>query len=118
MMKLTLAVGTSILFMACGGEPAGKPAETAASAKSEKSEKSNSAPSDFRAVVDAPDRTAADRELDRGRKPAELLAFSGIKPGMKVAEIAATGGYTTELLARAVGPNGVVYAQNLSLIHI
>ena len=66
----------------------------------------------IRAIVDAPDRSAEDRALDGGRHPAEMLAFFGIKPGMKVAELGAGGGYTSELLARAVGPTGVVYGQN------
>ena len=66
----------------------------------------------YRAIVDAPDRDPNDKKLDEGRHPAELLAFMGVKPGMHVAEIGAAGGYTTELLARAVGPTGVVYGQN------
>ena len=57
----------------------------------------------------APD---SDRALDPGRRPAELLAFLGVRSGNRVAELGAGGGYTTELLARAVGPKGVVYAQN------
>ncbi|MCU0655823.1 MAG: SAM-dependent methyltransferase [Polyangiaceae bacterium] len=65
-----------------------------------------------RAVVDAPDRTAEDRALDAGRHPAEMLSFFGIQPGMQVAELAAGGGYTAELLQRAVGPTGKVYGQN------
>jgi predicted methyltransferase len=65
-----------------------------------------------RAVIDAPDRSAEDRALDAGRRPAELLAFTGVQPGMRVAELGAGGGYTAELLARAVAPGGVVYAQN------
>lgn len=63
-------------------------------------------------IVDAPDRAAEDKTLDAGRHPAETLAFFGIAPGMHVAEIVAGFGYTTELLARAVGPTGVVYGQN------
>src|SRR5207248_6339744 len=63
-------------------------------------------------IVDAPDRTPEDRALDAGRKPAETLAFVQLSPGMHVAELGAGAGYTTELLARAVAPNGVVYAQN------
>ena len=73
-------------------------------------------PAAIHAVVDASDRDAEDKKLDAGRKPAELLAFAGIKPGMKVAELAAGGGYTTELLARAVGPSGVVYGQNTAAL--
>ncbi|HEY2029728.1 MAG TPA: M1 family aminopeptidase [Myxococcales bacterium] len=66
----------------------------------------------WRAVVDAPDRSETDRKLDPGRHPAEMLEFLDVKPGMKVADLGAGGGYTTELLARAVGPTGVVYMQN------
>ncbi len=69
-----------------------------------------------RAVVGAPDRASADRVLDAGRHPAELLAFIGARPGMRVAEIGAGFGYTTELLARAVAPTGVVYGQNTTFI--
>jgi predicted methyltransferase len=70
----------------------------------------------YRTIVDAPDRTPEDRALDVGRQPVELLQFLGVQPGMRVAEISAGGGYTTELLARAVAPNGVVYAQNSRFI--
>ncbi len=69
-----------------------------------------------KAIVEAKDRTPEDRALDGGRKPEELLRFLDIKPGMRVAELGAGGGYTTELLARAVGPTGVVYAQNSRFI--
>src|SRR5262249_57506353 len=54
--------------------------------------------------------------LDAGGRPSEMLAFFGIAPGMRVAELGAGGGYTTELLARTVGPSGVVFAQNSPLI--
>ena len=67
---------------------------------------------DYAAVVAAPDRSAADRKTDERRKPAELLAFAGVGPGMKVLDMGAGGGYSTELLARAVAPGGVVYAQD------
>jgi predicted methyltransferase len=68
--------------------------------------------SDFAALVQSPDRTEADRALDAGRKPEAFLAFIDAQPGMHVGELFAGGGYTTELLARAVGPIGVVYGQN------
>lgn len=67
---------------------------------------------EIRALLDAPDRDSEDRKLDAGRKPGEMLSFFGVKPGMKVAELGAGLGYTTELLARAVGPTGIVYGQN------
>lgn len=65
----------------------------------------------IRDAVAAPDRPDADKALDAGRKPAELLAFFGVAPGMQVADLWAGGGYTTELLARVVGPKGKVYSQ-------
>lgn len=64
------------------------------------------------AVIAAADRDEADRERDARRKPVELLVFAGVRPGMRVADLGAGSGYTTELLARAVGPEGHVYAQN------
>jgi predicted methyltransferase len=63
-------------------------------------------------IVAQSDRDQADRTLDEGRHPAATLRFFGIVPGMRVAEISAGGGYTAELLARTVGPEGRVYAQN------
>jgi predicted methyltransferase len=69
-------------------------------------------PAALQAVVDAADRSADDKALDAGRHPAELLAFLDLKPGMRVAEMGAGGGYTTELLSRAVGKGGKVWAEN------
>jgi predicted methyltransferase len=68
------------------------------------------------AIVDAPDRIADERDMDAGRRPAELLAFLDLKPGMRVADLMAGFGYTTELMARAVGPGGIVYAQNNAFV--
>ena len=67
---------------------------------------------DYGAIVAAPDRSDADRNTDKRRDPLKLLNFIGVKEGMKVLDMEASAGYTTELLARAVGPNGVVYAQD------
>jgi hypothetical protein len=69
-----------------------------------------------RGIVGSPDRSPDDRALDAGRHPDQLLTFIGVAPGMRVAEVGAGLGYTTELLARAVGPSGVVYAQNNKFI--
>ena len=63
-------------------------------------------------VVAAQDRTEADRKTDARRQPEKFLDFTGVKPGMTVVDLMAGGGYTTELLARAVGKTGKVYAQN------
>ena len=67
---------------------------------------------DYQALVASPDRSDADRTNDVRRKPVPFLAFMDVRPGMQVADISAGGGYTTELLARAVGPTGRVYAHN------
>jgi predicted methyltransferase len=67
---------------------------------------------EIRAVVASPDRSDADRKTDERRKPEMLLAFAGVRPGMKVLEVGAGAGYSAELLARSVGPHGVVYAHN------
>lgn len=69
-------------------------------------------PPEIQAIVDSPDRSQADREMDRRRHPAEMLTFFGVKPGMTVLDVFTGRGYTAELLARAVGPNGTVLAQN------
>ena len=62
--------------------------------------------------IASPERTAADRERDTREKPAEVLAFAGVKPGMVIADIFAGGGYYTELLAGVVGDSGKVLAIN------
>lgn len=69
---------------------------------------------DYAAIVAAPERSDADRETDKRRDPVKLLAFTGVRPGMKVLDMGAGGGYSSELMARAVAPNGVVFAQNPS----
>ncbi len=67
---------------------------------------------DYPALVASTDRSDGDRATDERRKPAQLLAFYGVRPGMTVLDLGAFAGYNTELLARAVGPSGKVYAQN------
>jgi predicted methyltransferase len=71
---------------------------------------------DYEAIVAAPDRSDADRQTDQRRQPAKLLAFAGVKSGMKVLDMEAGAGYSTELLARTVGPTGVVYAQDSAAV--
>lgn len=67
-------------------------------------------PANYAAAVADPARSAENRALDEGRHPAEILAFSGIKPGDAVADYQAGGGYYSELIADVVGPKGRVYA--------
>ena len=125
----TIFLSAALLLSACGGAPQAKPATTTTASAAPVPAHAPESPAptaavdaqakpkvvvspSIQAIVDAPDRTSEDKALDAGRHPAETLAFFGIAPGMKVAEIAAGGGYTTELLARTVGPKGTVYAQN------
>jgi predicted methyltransferase len=65
---------------------------------------------DYRSIIVSPDRSDADRSLDQRRDPEKLLAFYGVKPGMRVLDLSSGRGYNAELLARAVGPGGKVYA--------
>lgn len=60
-------------------------------------------------AVAHPDRPPTDRARDEGRKPAEVLTFFGIEPGMKVADLMAGSGYYTDILCRVVGSEGKVY---------
>jgi predicted methyltransferase len=69
-------------------------------------------PLDYTWIVHNPERTDADRALDQRRHPEDMLEFIGVRPGMRVLDLSAGRGYTTELLARVVGPQGRVYAQN------
>jgi predicted methyltransferase len=99
-VRRVLVVAGACLLAACaaGGSPASgaKPLSRA----------------ELEAIVASPDRSSSDRENDERRKPAEMLAFIGVRPGMVALDLVAGGGYTTELLARAAGPTGVVYGQS------
>jgi predicted methyltransferase len=67
---------------------------------------------DYAAIVAAADRSEADRQTDKRRDPVKLLAFTGVKAGMTVLDMGVGGGYSTELMARAVGATGKVYGQD------
>src|SRR4051812_23904614 len=67
---------------------------------------------DYTWLVANPARSDADRSTDQRRQPEKLLQFYGLRPGMHVLDLGAGAGYNTELIARAVGPQGIVYAQN------
>jgi len=68
------------------------------------------------AAVADPHRPKADTDRDADRMPAIMLAFSGVKPGDRVAELIPAQGYSTRLLSAAVGPKGHVYSLNLATL--
>jgi predicted methyltransferase len=70
---------------------------------------SNAIPANVTAAVADASRPADDTKRDADRKPAEMLAFAGVKPGDKVADLIPGGGYFTRLFSAAVGPKGAVY---------
>lgn len=65
-------------------------------------------PAAIRKAVENPARSAAEKERDANRKPAEVLTLSGVKPGDKVVEFASFGQYFSALLSDVVGPKGMV----------
>ncbi len=68
------------------------------------------APAYLLQAVGDPSRPADDTKRDADRKPAETLAFAGVKPGSDVVDLLPGGGYFTRIMAGAVGPKGHVYA--------
>jgi hypothetical protein len=67
---------------------------------------------DYAAILAASDRSDADRQNDKRREAFKLLTFIGPKTGWMVLDMGADAGYSTELLARTVGPGGKVWGQN------
>ncbi len=59
-----------------------------------------------------PDRPAAEIARDAGRKPKQVLAYLDVRPGMKIWDHASSTGYYAAIFSDAVGPEGMVYAQN------
>jgi predicted methyltransferase len=66
-------------------------------------------PANIAAAVADPARPADDTKHDADRKPADMLAFAGVKTGDKVADVIPGGGYFCRLFSAAVGPKGAVY---------
>ncbi len=67
---------------------------------------------ELQAALDASTRAQADKDRDAFRKPAGVLVYGGVEPGMTVMDVMAAGGWYTEVLSVAVGPEGTVYAEN------
>jgi predicted methyltransferase len=112
MKNMYLASGLAVVGLALGAcsqsGDSGSPASTPAS---------QSAPAhDLGAMLAGASRSDGDRARDAGRKPAEVLEFLGIEPGMRVIDVIAASGWYTEVLSIAVGPDGEVVAQNPSFV--
>ncbi|MCH7820647.1 MAG: class I SAM-dependent methyltransferase [Proteobacteria bacterium] len=67
-------------------------------------------PAIYTSAIANPARNEADRARDAGRKPAEVMEFFGIAPGMKVFDMFSGGGYYAEILAHVVGNTGLIVA--------
>jgi len=116
-----LLIATALALGACGdrgdsgdgadGGPDTAAPEPAAESRTTTPEAAPAADDLESRLADA-SRAEADRARDAGRKPAEVLAFLGIEPGMSVLDLMAGGGYYTEVLSLAVGPEGQVVAHN------
>ncbi len=110
---LAIGLAISLAMAACSKSneeakaPEAPPAETAAA---------STAPTADSAAIDAavasPERTAEDKERDARSRPAEVLTFMELRPGQNALDYFAAAGYYTELMSRAVGPNGKVIAYN------
>jgi len=116
-MRYFLVLPAALMLTACGGgekaeETVQEAPASAAMAESEEAPMAH----DLASLLASDDRAEADRARDAGRKPADVIAFLGIEAGMNVIDIYAAGGYYTEVLSLAVGPDGHVAAQNPAFI--
>jgi len=111
-LRLSLAVIASLSLAACGSADK----EDAVALQ----EPTDTAPEPVAAGLVASlasaTRSEGDQARDAGRHPVEVLDFLGIQSGMNVIDIIAAGGYYTEVLSYAVGPDGRVSAQNPAMV--
>lgn len=111
-MPLALLVGGVLLgctLLGCAGDPASWGLNVG-------DRRAAQATAELAARLADGDRPAEDKARDADRKPAAVLTFLGIEPGMRVIDLIAAGGYYTEVLAEAVGPDGHVLAQNIAFV--
>ena len=71
---------------------------------------SAASPAPLIAALSDPARPPQEVRLDALRKPAEVIAFAGLKSGDRVADFMSGNGYFTRIFSRVVGPTGRVYA--------
>lgn len=124
LMRHFLLLPVGLAIAACGGGEQSGPAGDAMSEApaSPPMEETMAKPMpepmahDLASMLSSNSRAQADQDRDAGRKPAGVIAFLGIEPGMNVIDIFAAGGYYTEVLSLAVGPEGHVAAQNPAFI--
>lgn len=104
----SLAIATAVVCAAgCSTQQASKPTATGAAWTD----------ASLTQALAITSRPQADRNSDENRKPAQLMNFLGVKPGMVALDAVAVGGYMTEVLSIAVGPNGKVYSQNPQAVY-
>jgi predicted methyltransferase len=120
-MRHFLVLPAALALTACGGgeqadEAMHEAPETAAMEAPKEAAMEAPMAHDLSSMLDNEGRAEADRARDAGRKPADVIAFLGIESGMNVIDIFAAGGYYTEVLSLAVGPDGHVAAQNPAFI--
>lgn len=106
----------SVAFMALAGcGESGTPvaiSEADVESTAESKPAAVAATSVYEDAVASSGRTDSDRERDAGRKPAQVLEFFAIEPGMTVLDMFSGGGYYTEILANIVGTDGKVVAHS------
>ncbi len=106
LLRSGISLAASLAIVGCGGTAEPELAEPVTPAM-----QASAAP-DLAASLASESRAEADRARDAGRKPAEVIAVLGIKPGMSVLDVMAGGGWYTEVLSIAVGLDGHVASQN------
>ncbi len=111
-LRIPLLLIGALALQACQPEPE-TPATSVSAPPPQAPAPPPSAPESLaNAIAGIADRSPADAARDAGRRPAEVLAFLGVEPGMTVLDQYASGGWYTEVLSAAVGPTGRVIAQN------
>ncbi|MGE0596411.1 MAG: class I SAM-dependent methyltransferase [Hyphomonadaceae bacterium] len=104
MRKLFIAAAAVVALAACNQQAATTEAPEAAAPAAVAADAAH-----IVAAVADTRRPAEDTARDANRHPAETLAFAGVEPGDRVADIFPGGGYWTRLFAVAVGDEGRVY---------